>query len=82
MIGPVYGKNRKMPNGIIQFINKANEGQINEEDESKFIEMSDLIGLCIDNTNSITETIGVTLKVNQRMSNIRKIMELEQKTNE
>ena len=82
MIGPVFGKNRKMPNGVIQFINKAHEGQINEEDEAKFTEMADLIGLCIDNTNSITETIGVTLKVNERMNNIKKIMELEQRTHE
>jgi len=44
--------------------------------------MADLIGLCIDNTNSITETIGVTLKVNERMSNIKKIMDLEQKAHE
>lgn len=28
MIGPVYGENKKVPNGIIQFINKINAPQI------------------------------------------------------
>jgi uncharacterized protein YkvS len=55
MIGPVFGKDRESPNGIIQFINKVNEAgvicDITDEDRAKFEEMADLIGMCIDNTN-------------------------------
>lgn len=40
MIGPVFGKDRENPNGIIQFINKQNEQgaicDITEEDKLKF----------------------------------------------
>lgn len=39
--------------------------------------MADLIGLCVENTITITQTIGVTLKINERMQNISKIMEAE-----
>ena len=77
MIGPVYGKNRSTPLGIIQFINKLHDKPINEEDIKKFNDMADLIGLCVENTMTITQTIGVTLKINERMENITKIMDVE-----
>lgn len=44
--------------------------------------MADLIGLCIENTTSITQTVGVTLKINERMRNIQKIMADEKNHNE
>lgn len=74
MIGPVYGKNKNQPVGIIQFINKLGTTPIGPDDRHKFEEMADLIGLCIENTNSITQTVNVTLMINKRMRNIQKIM--------
>lgn len=83
MIGPVYGiKDKKRPLGIIQFINKAGSAKIQNEDRHKFQEMADLIGLCIENTNSITETINVTLQINERIRNINQIMSEEKLDNE
>ena len=83
MIGPVFGKDREMPNGILQLINKTNEVgaicDITEEDRLKFEEMADLIGMCIDNTNQISTTIGITLQINDKMSSISNIMEVEEK---
>lgn len=74
MIGPVFGKDRDFPNGVIQFINKTNEFgaicDITEEDRQKFEEMADLIGMCIDNTAQISTTIGITLSINDKMSAI------------
>ena len=70
MIGRVCGKDKNQPLGIIQFINKVSDQPINNEDRKKFEEMKDLIGLCIENTSSITETISVTLMINERMQNI------------
>ena len=83
MIGPVFGKDRDLPNGVIQFINKTNEFgaicDITEEDRQKFEEMADLIGMCIDNTAQISTTIGITLSINDKMSAIQNIMETEEK---
>lgn len=70
MIGPVYGKDKTKPVGIIQFINKLGNTPIGQEDKHKFEEMSDLIGLCIENTSAITQTVNVTLMINERMRNI------------
>jgi hypothetical protein len=77
MIGPVYGKDKTKPIGIIQFINKLANGPIGVTERQKFEEMADLIGLCIENTASITQTIGVTLKINEHMENISRIMQNE-----
>jgi len=41
--------------------------------------MADLIGMCIDNTNQISTTIGITLQINDKMSSISNIMEIEEK---
>lgn len=82
MIGPVYGKDKTQPLGIIQFINKLDMTPISELDVKKFQEMADLIGLCIENTTSITQTVGVTLKINERMRNVQKIMADEKTHNE
>jgi hypothetical protein len=83
MIGPVFGKDREFPNGILQFINKTNEVgaicDITDEDRLKFEEMADLIGMCIDNTHQISTTIGITLQINDKMSSISNIMEVEEK---
>ena len=41
MIGPVYGDdNDRVPNGIIQFINKKGDQPINESDKKKFNEIA------------------------------------------
>ena len=79
MIGPVYGEpvpgeTTRQPNGIIQFINKSNEGTIDESDKRKFEEIAELIGMCIQNTNNVTKAIGVTLKLNSVMERITNIM--------
>jgi ferritin len=64
MLGPVFGKNGK-PNGIIQFINKLDEfgciSEITAADISKFNDMKELFGMCIENTAQISKTIGITL---------------------
>jgi len=80
MIGPVYGEQapgtaENQPNGIIQFINKKGESPINENDKKKFMEICELIGMCIQNTNNVTKTIGVTLKLNSVMERITNIMQ-------
>ena len=75
MIGPVYGDGEdREPNGVIQFINKKGEGPIDESDKKKFNEIAQLIGMCIQNTNNVTKTIGVTLKLNSNMEKISNIM--------
>lgn len=43
--------------------------------------MSDLIGMCIDNTNQISTTIGITLQINDRMNSINNIMDIEEQNN-
>lgn len=75
MIGPVFGKDKSRPIGIIQFINKQTPGPIGPPDKARFLDMADLIGLSIENTMSITQTIGVTLKINEHMENIHRIMQ-------
>jgi hypothetical protein len=82
MIGPVYGKDKSRPIGIIQFINKLAPGPIGTTERLKFEEMADLIGLCIENTASITQTIGVTLKINEHMENIHRIMKNDEHQND
>ena len=39
------------------------------------MEISELIGMCIQNTNNVTKTIGVTLKLNSVMERITNIMQ-------
>jgi hypothetical protein len=73
MIGPVYGEDKSKPNGVIQFINKI-DGPITEADRKKFEEISELLGMCIDNTNTITKTVGVTLEFSSTMEKINNIM--------
>ena len=81
MIGPVYGEDKKLPVGVIQFINKKNEQDIDETDTKRFNELSDLIGMCIENTNAIHTTIGVTLMFNTRMERIQNYMNEHRKHN-
>lgn len=40
--------------------------------------MKELIGMCIDNTSQISNTIGVTLQINETMSKISGLMETEE----
>ena len=47
---------------------------INDSDKKKFMEIAELIGMCIQNTNNVTKTIGVTLKLNSVMERITNIM--------
>ena len=61
-------------NEVDQFINKL-DGPIGERDRKKFEEIQDLLGMCIDNTNTITKTVGVTLEFNSTMEKINNIME-------
>ena len=79
MIGPVYGNGSKasgaQPNGIIQFINKNNDAPITEEEQRKFTEISELLGMCIQNTYNVTKTIGVTLELNANMERITNMMD-------
>ena len=82
MIGPVYGEDKKQPVGVIQFINKKNEQLIDETDRQRFTELADLIGMCIENTNAIHTTIGVTLMFNTRMEKIRNHMNDHRKHNQ
>ena len=82
MIGPVFGKDKlgkimTKPIGIIQFINKKDGAKINDEDETRFFEINSLIGMCIDSTKNVSETIDVTLKVNSYMKKIGNIMNEE-----
>ena len=81
MIGPVYGEDKKIPVGVIQFINKKNEQQIDEADRQRFNDLADLIGMCIENTNAIHTTIGVTLMFNTRMEKIQNYMSEHRKHN-
>ena len=74
MIGPVYGENKKLPVGVIQFINKKGDVPIDDTDRQKFIEIAELLGMCIQNTFNVTKTIGVTLDLNMRMERITNIM--------
>lgn len=71
-----------MPNGIIQFINKLDENDkitdITEADEKKFNDMKELIGMCIDNTSQISNTIGVTLQITDTMGKINGLMTKEE----
>ena len=78
MIAPVYAKDAKTPNAIVQFINKLNKEKIDETDIQKFEEMSQLIGLAVENTNSISQIIGVTMNINGYMTGIEKVLEEEQ----
>ena len=81
MIGPVYGEDKKIPVGVIQFINKKNEQLIDEADRQRFNDLADLIGMCIENTNAIHTTIGVTLMFNTRMEKIQNYMNEHRKHN-
>jgi len=40
--------------------------------------MKELIGMCIDNTSQISNTIGVTLQINETMNKISGLMETEE----
>lgn len=82
MIGPVYGEDKKRPVGVIQFINKTNEQNIDDTDRQRFNDLSDLIGMCIENTNAIHTTIGVTLMFNTRMEKIQNYVNEHRKHNE
>lgn len=40
--------------------------------------MKELIGMCIDNTSQISNTIGVTLQINETMAKINGLMDSEE----
>ena len=81
LIGTVFGKGGK-PNGVIQFINKIDENgaltEIKQRDIDTFNDMKELIGMCIDNTSQISNTIGVTLQINETMGKVSGLMEQEE----
>lgn len=68
------GVQDQQPNGIIQFINKKGDVPISADDKRKFMEIAELLGMCIQNTSNVTKTIGVTLKLNSVMERISNIM--------
>ena len=71
MIGPVFGaKMIDTPCAIIQFINKVEnndsktgEKGINQNDEIKFKQMQNLLGMCVENTNEMSTTINTSFSV-------------------
>jgi len=44
--------------------------------------LKELIGMCIENTSQISNTIGVTLKINETMGKINALMDTEQQANQ
>ena len=89
MIGPVFGsKNPDQPCAIIQFINKIDpqdknsDGKITKADEIKFDQMQNLLGMCIENTNEMSETIKVSFDVQDVMKEIQKKMQEEKEREE
>lgn len=59
-------------------MNKIDENgeysEITQEDVNKFNDMRELIGMCIENTSQISNTINVTLKINETMNKISGLM--------
>ena len=78
MIGPVFGpKNQDVPCAIIQFINKIDLnnkknklGWIDEKDERMFQSLANLMGMCIENTNDLSNTIKMSFDIKEVMGNI------------
>ena len=77
MIGPVFGSQNKVtPCAIIQFINKVDPvdknavGQITKDDLKKFESMQNLLGMCVENTNEMSQTIKVSFDVQDTMMKI------------
>lgn len=69
----------------MQFINKKDENgitvEITEQDIKKFNDMKELLGMCIDNTSQISDTIGVTLSITDTMAKINALMTKEDEQN-
>ena len=75
MIGPVYGRDKTQPNGVLQFINKQGEHMVvTNADKQRFSEVAEVIGMAIERTKELTSTIGVTLKFHSVMEKIGNIM--------
>ena len=77
MIGPVFGtQNSEIPCAIIQFINKIETNEkdsnknIGEAEETKFLQMQNLLGMCVENTNEMSTTINTSFNVQDVMKNI------------
>ena len=57
--------NPNIPCAVIQFINKIDPkdkkklGEIDESDVAKFNSMQKLLGMCVENTNEMSDTIGI-----------------------
>lgn len=68
------------PCAIIQFINKIDPvdknqvGQITKEDLKKFEAMQNLLGMCVENTNEMSQTIKVSFDVQDTMANIQQAL--------
>ena len=86
MIGPVFGtKNKDIPCAIIQFINKVEapnalknqEKGVTETEVTKFKQMQNLLGMCVENTNEMANTITTSFNVQDVMKNIEQMMEEE-----
>ena len=81
MIGPVFGQDKsKGPCAIIQFINKvdaegrADSVQIEEADVNKFKEMQQVLGMCVEGTNEMSNTVNVAFDVSDSMEKIQNLM--------
>ena len=78
MIGPVFGTDdSNNPIAIIQFINKYEENHekktlvnIEDIDRAKFKSMQKLLGMCVDNTNDMSNTIKMSFDVHDIMKRI------------
>lgn len=81
MIGPVYGTvNPDTPCAIIQFINKLEPADKNGDkvvgtsDINKFLQMQLLLGMCVENTNEINNTINTSFNVQDVMESIQNMV--------
>ena len=89
MIGPVFGtQNSEIPCAIIQFINKIETNEkdsnknIGEAEEIKFLQMQNLLGMCVENTNEMSTTINTSFNVQDVMKNIQEMMKQEKERSE
>ena len=71
LIGKVEGKDGR-PIGIVQFINKIDESEkmvdIDEHDIEQFMLMKGLLGMCIDNTMSISAQMNMSISINDSVN--------------
>ena len=86
MIGPVFCQDDPTtPVAIIQFINKLEDSDkktlvnIGDGDRAKFDSMQKLLGMCVDNTNDMSNTIKMSFDVSDIMKRINSQLSEEKK---